>query len=56
MGKISYERCVYESVDDRKLSWLLSQKITDIIHAAYNSNISHTAKGGKWIFNNCLPF
>ena len=35
MGKISYERGIYESVDDQSLSWDISQKSTENkIHAA----------------------
>ena len=35
MEKLSYERCVYESVDDKSLSWDRSQKWTENrIHAA----------------------
>ena len=26
MEKVSYDRCVYESEDDKSLSWYLSQK------------------------------
>ena len=37
MEKISYELCVYESVDDKSPSWDISQKSTE--------NSIHTAKG-----------
>ena len=47
MEKISYERRVYESVDDRSLSWVISQKSTE--------NIIQAAKGKEDLNLKAIP-